>query len=496
MDVAVKSDGRWARCALPRGGWLDCVETLHGRAGFWWLDSALPGAPLGRWSYAGAEPWAELRAWGDRIQLDVHRAVHPRFPVGRTEQRGDPLQFAEDMLRELAPAGPAGPDLPFAGGAVGWLGYELCPFTEGYVSHADDDLGLPDLCLLWVDRLIAIEHLEGPVTACVAVWGATDPEAELSRFVAALQETPRREGEASWPEAGGDSPEKSVRQIDRQAHEKAVHRIQDAVAGGDVYQACLTRRVTVPFCGDPWLAYRFLRARNPAPFGAYLELPGLALLSSSPERFLELTPDGRAESRPIKGTRPRGASPREDAALARELGASEKDRAENVMITDLVRNDLGRVCEIGSVHVSELQVIERYANVWQMVSTVRGRLRPDVGPLDLVRATFPPGSMTGAPKRAALRILDGIEPVRRGPYSGALGWLDPRGSLSLSVVIRTAIVHAGRAHVHTGGGIVADSDAADEWCEAAVKARVLLECVAAAAAASAGSGAATEGAGS
>jgi len=478
MDARARSDARWARCVVPRGQWLESVETLHARPGFWWLDSALPGAPLGRWSYAGAEPWAELRAWGDRIRLDVRRAVHPRFPVGRVEKSGDPIEFVEELMRALAPGPAAGPELPFAGGAVGWLGYELSPFTEGAIPRPKEGLGLPDLCLLWVDRLVALDHLEGEVSACVVTYGDDDPDAKLADYVATLAERRPESGATPCRGDAGEAREPACLSLDRQAHEKAVGQVCDAIAGGDVYQACLTHRVTVPFGGDPWRAYRLLRTRNPAPFGAYLGLPEAAVLSSSPERFLELTCDGRAESRPIKGTRPRGGSPCEDAAFARALGASAKDCAENVMIVDLVRNDLGRVCETGSVHVPELRVIERYATVWQMVSTVRGRLRSGVGPFDLVRATFPPGSMTGAPKRAALRILDALEPVRRGPYAGALGWLDLRGSLSLSVVIRTAIVAGGLAHVHTGGGIVADSDASAEWDEAEAKARVLLACLA------------------
>ena len=482
MDAAVSSDGRWAHCEFPRDRWLDYVEMLQARECFWWLDSALPGASQGRWSYAGAEPWAELRAWGNRIRLDVHRPVHPRFPVGRTEMCGDPLEFAAGLLRALDPGPGTGPDLPFAGGAIGWLGYELSPFTEGYTLRTKDGLGLPDLCLLWVDRLIALDQLEGNAVASVMTFGATDPRRELAEFEAGFAGSCASSGGAAVG-TGPKCSEPNAMSLDRHAHEKAVGQIKEAIADGGVYQACLTHRVTVPFSGDPWLAYRLLRTRNPAPFGAYLQLPEAALLSSSPERFLELTAEGRAECRPIKGTRPRGQSQREDERLAYELRASEKDRAENVMIVDLVRNDLGRVCEAGSVHVPELRVIERYATVWQMVSTVRGHVRSGTDPLDVVRATFPPGSMTGAPKRAALRILDGLEPVGRGPYAGALGWFDSRGSLSLSVVIRTAIVADGNAHVHTGGGIVADSDADEEWNEAEAKARVLLDCLAEAGAA-------------
>jgi aminodeoxychorismate synthase component I len=475
MEPARSDLAGCARRELPTGSWLDRVEALRARAGFWWLDSALAGAPLGRWSYAGAEPWAELRAWGEHIRLDVRRPVHPAHPVGRIETLGDPLRFAEALLEELRPAVDPVPDLPFAGGAVGWLGYELSPFTEGFAPSASDDLGLPDLCLLLVDRVLVLDHLEARVSACAWSYGLEEATVGLDRFTA-LVESGERAVPLRRPLAG--EPEPPAVPPDRPAHERAMRQIRDAIAAGDVYQACLTHRTTVPFAGDPWHVYQLLRARNPAPFAAYLALPEAVVLSSSPERFLSLDPAGHAESRPIKGTRPRGASPENDAALATELAGSPKDRAENVMIVDLVRNDLGRVCETGSVHVPELQVIERYATVWQMVSTVRGRLREECTAFDLVRAAFPPGSMTGAPKRAALRILAALEPVRRGPYGGALGWLDARGSLSLAVVIRTAVIEAGCAHVHSGGGIVADSEPDEEWREAEAKARVLLECLA------------------
>jgi aminodeoxychorismate synthase component I len=247
------------------------------------------------------------------------------------------------------------------------------------------------------------------------------------------------------------------------------------VAEGDVYQVCLTRRLERAFAGDPWRFYAALRRASPAPFGACLVLPDAWVASSSPERFLQVGTDGWAESRPIKGTRPRRADPAADAAEQRALRDSPKDRAENLMIVDLVRNDLGRVCELGSVHVPELMAVERYATVFQMVSTVRGRLRADCDVFDAIRATFPPGSMTGAPKLAAMELLARLEPGRRGFYAGALGHLDARGGCGLSVVIRTAWLAEGRARLHTGGAIVADSEPAAEWREGEDKVRALLE---------------------
>jgi para-aminobenzoate synthetase component 1 len=262
--------------------------------------------------------------------------------------------------------------------------------------------------------------------------------------------------------------------LDLPTYRKAVEETSHQIAAGEVYQACLTYRVDRPFTGDPWRLYRELRRRDPAPFAAYLELPDVCIASSSPERFLRVGADRSVESRPIKGTAPRGADAAEDARHQAALAASEKDRAENLMIVDLVRNDLGRVCETGSVTVPRLFAIEPYASVFQLVSTVKGVLREDCDALDAIAATFPPGSMTGAPKIAAMRVLDRLETVRRGFYSGAIGYLDVSGGADLSVVIRTAFVMGGRAYLHAGGGIVADSQPEAELDEARAKLRSLL----------------------
>jgi aminodeoxychorismate synthase component I len=229
--------------------------------------------------------------------------------------------------------------------------------------------------------------------------------------------------------------------------------------------------------GDPWELYAILREINPAPFAAWLQLPGFQVISASPERFLRLDDDRTAESRPIKGTRPRGADAAEDTRLRDDLANSIKDRAENVMIVDLVRNDLGRVAEIGSVEVPELQIIEQYATVFQMVSTIQARLRKDRDPFDLVRACFPGGSMTGAPKIEAMKIIDAIEPVKRGVYSGAIGYFDHSGLMDLSIVIRTIVCQDGRATFGVGGAIVADSDPAAEYQETLDKARALIAAI-------------------
>jgi para-aminobenzoate synthetase component 1 len=273
--------------------------------------------------------------------------------------------------------------------------------------------------------------------------------------------------------------------MDRAAVERGVQRIREAIAAGEVLQVNLTRREEAEFEGDAWTLYEDLAAAHPAPFSAFLEGNGFALASCSPERFLHVR-DGVVEARPMKGTAARGATPHEDARQREWLGASVKDRAENLMIVDLMRNDLGRVARTGSVHVPELFTLEPCANVWQMVSSVRAKLHPERDLAALLRACWPPGSMTGAPKPRAMQIIEGLEPVRRGFYAGSIGTIDCLGGMSLSVVIRSAVVAGGRVMVQLGSGIVADSQPSGEWDETVAKGRRLLEVLSGAASPPAG----------
>jgi para-aminobenzoate synthetase component 1 len=469
-----------ASVELPRrADWLRIVGGLARRPGFWWLDSALVDAKLGRFSFAGAEPWCVLRCSGPRVVREVLRAVRPSDAPGRRVSAGDPLA----ALAALLPARPAGaaPLLPFVGGAVVALGYELGAARDGVATSPGDELALPDATAFGVDRLYACDHLDGRSHA-IAWAEDADAAAAARRAEADARALAERLPDGAPPPAPGPARALAAqRGFDAETHAKTVERIRQAIAAGDLYQACLTHRLELPWRGDAFALAGALRTLNPAPFACVLALPDATLVGSSPERFLRVGADGWVESRPIKGTRPRGADAAADRRLREALAASEKDRAENLMIVDLVRNDLGRVCETGSVHVPELFGIEPYASVFQLVSTVRGRLAPGRTALDAVRAAFPPGSMTGAPKRAAQQLLARLEPVRRGLYSGALGYLDLRGGADLSVTIRSAVLAGGRAFVHTGGGIVADSDPAAEWAEAEDKARAIVAALAASA---------------
>jgi para-aminobenzoate synthetase component 1 len=255
----------------------------------------------------------------------------------------------------------------------------------------------------------------------------------------------------------------------------AVARVREYIFAGDIFQANLSQRFDAPLHEPPWSLYRRLRARNPAPFGAFLEFPEATVLSASPERFLSVSVDGHVETRPIKGTRPRGVGPEHDAALGLALTVSAKDRAENLMIVDLLRNDLSRVCAPGSVRVPELFALEHYATVHHLVSTVVGELAPGEDALSLLRAAFPGGSITGAPKVRAMEIIAELEPTERGVYCGAIGYWSLTGSLDCSIAIRTAIVHAGRVYFNAGGGIVTDSDPEQEYRETLDKARGMID---------------------
>ena len=462
----------------PEPGLLARFEALRSKPYPWLLDSSQPSARLGRWSFAGAEPYAVLRVRGEDCELECRRSVRRGLRAGRRRLRADPLE----LLRALAPPPPedvseAAP--PFVAGAVGYFGYELAERFETLVLRAEDDLGLPDATLLLVDRVLAHDHASGHSFALGLGFG-DDLAAARANAAQAARELAR--ASESSPAPARTIPRRSARSLEGRAlaldeagYAKAILRTLEEIAAGNVYQACLTRRLEREFSGDAWALHLALRRRNPAPFACFFQLPEAAIVGSSPERFLAVDGEGRVESRPIKGTRRRGGDPASDARERRALLASAKDRAENLMIVDLVRNDLGRVCELGSIEVPELMAVEDYASVFHLVSTVRGRLRRDCDALDALRAAFPPGSMTGAPKLAAMRLLDHLEPVRRGIYSGVIGYLDARGGADLAVVIRTLVLAGGRAHLHAGGGIVADSEPHAEWLETLAKAQPLLE---------------------
>jgi para-aminobenzoate synthetase len=419
-----------------------------------WLDSARPGADA-RFSYMGAP--------GPHGFLATHR-------VGEGESVFDYLERELGRLRpEQLPSLP----FDFACGFVGYLGYELKAECGGGSAHRAET---PDAALLFADRVIAFDHAEGTTHLVTLTEGSDErwlDETEAALRLLANKPAYGRENAPTNGDAGVAALDAGWRRS-RGRYLADVERCRELLRAGDSYEICLTNRATAPTEADPFALYAALRRVNPAPYGALLRLGALSVLSSSPERFLRIEADGGIEARPIKGTAARGATPAEDARVARELAADPKSRAENVTIVDLLRNDLGRVCEFGSVEVPALLEVETYETVHQLVSTVSGRLRPGVGPAGAVRACFPPGSMTGAPKLRTMEILEQLEGEARGVYSGAIGCFGLGGGADLSVAIRTIVLAEGVASVGAGGAIVVDSDPEAEYEEMLLKARAPL----------------------
>ena len=451
---------------------MDAAEAFRDLPGLALLESARPGR-TGRWSYLTADPLAVLDAPAEGPDPFAEaRALLARMDPGTADAghgRAD---------EEAAP--------PFCGGLVGFLGYDLGRRFERLPSIARVDQHLPVMRLALHDWAIAWDRRRGEAWLGVrAVDGDTERagrraagvlgrvDAHLGGYLPDPRPVPQPRSvlEAAVPSAFRSGTSHA-------AWVAGVEAVRAAIGRGEIYQANLTRRLEAPFTGDPWPLFRRLRTGDPALFAGYLDL-GLspatgaprALLSASPEPFLSVDGEGVVATDPIKGTRPRGRTPDEDRVLLRDLVASRKDQAENVMIVDVLRNDLGRVCEPGSVRVPRLLRPERTAAVQHLVTTVTGRLRRDRDAFDLLAASFPGGSITGAPKIRAMEIVEGLEPVRRGPYCGAMCWLGADGRLGSSILIRTFVADGERLTLHVGGGITWRSDPEDEWDETVAKAR-------------------------
>ena len=426
-----------------------------------WLDSAAGG----RFSFLGdaSGPLARVAT------ADVAAGTVTITSGAGTEVHHGP--FLDWLDADLAGWTVDAPYLPFgfALGWVGYLGYELKAETGGAAAHTSPD---PDAALVFADRAVAFDHHTGEIHLLALATPGSEADAE--RW---LEETAVRLATLSPlppPPAAGTIGPLTARH-DRAAYLAMIDECLAAIHDGESYEVCLTNQLTAPADLDPWPLYRRLRAANPTPFAALLRLGDRSVLSASPERFLAIGADGVVESRPIKGTRPRGRTPEEDAALRIDLATAEKDRAENLMIVDLVRNDLGVYAEVGSVHVPALFQVESYATVHQLVSTVRARLAEGVSAVRCLRAAFPGGSMTGAPKERTMEIIDRLERGPRGVYSGALGWFSLTGAADLGMVIRTLVMRPGEVSFGVGGAVVALSDPADEHEETVVKASALLD---------------------
>ena len=401
-----------------------------------WLDSSLV-TPQSRFSFMGASD--------DVLRCDA--------------QSGG---FFEDLEQRLEPEVKAAP-LPFdfTGGYVGYLGYELKAECGSHNRHRSP---LADACLLRVDHFLAIDHVEG------AVWLVgrnSEWLDEMEDRISALKDEPISPWLCPAPPYNLGIP--------RHEYLHLISECRSRIAAGESYEICLTNQLRVATDIPALAYYEVLRKQNPAPYSAYVQLGDIQVACSSPERFLRIDAGGTVESRPIKGTVRRGATAEEDEQLRSALAASGKNRAENLMIVDLARNDLGRVCRFGSVHVPRMMEVETYATVHQLVSTIAGRLNADASSIDCIRAAFPGGSMTGAPKLRTLEILDELEPEARGIYSGSIGYVGFNGATDLNIVIRTAVFHGGIASIGVGGAITFQSNPEDEWDEMLLKAQALLK---------------------
>jgi para-aminobenzoate synthetase len=429
-------------------------QLFAGEPTAFWLDGGLTDRDVPRMSVLGTTAGADAEV------------------VVRRVADGDEFAELQGLLgdkRARLAAPPAVLADVFSGGYVGFFGYELKALTGGAVAHASPN---PDAVWIWANRFVVLDH-DRERTLLVAVHRAAD--------VGAMGWLDRAEANAAtWWMSGQDPP--AIAALDLEAHLEqdrvtylaGIEACRAALEAGETYEVCLTNRVRLPAVADPLDFYLWQRLRNPAPYSAFLRFGDLTIASSSPERFLTVDADGWAECRPIKGTAPRHGDPAQDQLAAKALAEDEKTRAENLMIVDLIRNDLGRVSEPGTVQVPQLMAVETYETVHQLVTTVRGRLRPGVDALDAVRACFPPGSMTGAPKIRTMELLDSLEWSARGVYSGALGYLTVDGRADLSVVIRTAVMTPDSTVVGAGGAIVLDSDPVAEYDEMLLKASATI----------------------
>jgi para-aminobenzoate synthetase component 1 len=439
---------------------------------------------LGRYSFLSSEPFLVMSSRGSEITL-IRGQEHK-------VQRGNPFDALGKLLEAYKLDHYPAP-VPFLGGAVGYFSYELCHFIERLSSTAVDDLKLPESYFAFYDTIVAFDHLEGKTYLVATGFPEMEEGQRLRRARMRLEEMKdwlcsnhsviaseakqSRDRDcfvATAPRNDRQNKEITLKSnFTPEEYMKAVNRVREYIAAGDVFQVNLSQRFEADLKIPSYELYKRLRAVNPAPFAGYLNFPGVAIVSASPERFLKVQSD-LVETRPIKGTRPRGRDSVEDEHLAQELTHSAKDRAENMMIVDLERNDLGRVCHYGTVKVTELAILETFPTVFHLTSTIVGKLRRGKSNIDLLKATFPGGSITGAPKVRAMEIIDELEPTKRSVYTGSMGYLSFQGDMDINIVIRTFLIKEDKSYFQVGGGIIYDSDAEAEYVETLDKAKALI----------------------
>jgi len=445
-------------------------STLMRQRSPFFLDSALRMRRLGRYSFVGAEPFLTIRAKGREVTISGEG--------GERRESGNPFGILRRILAEYDMLGresqsAAQAPVPFVGGAVGYFAYDLCHHVEKLPDTTIDDINLPDMYFAFYDVMVGYDLF---ARKCYIIGNpfsrGENIEGRMARLRRSLSRARTRTARLRRTAAGG-----SIRSnFTKAEYLDAVQACKEYIAAGDIFQVNLSQRFETELKVSPAELYLRLRRINPAPFACYIGFDDMAVVSSSPERFLKVT--GRhVETRPIKGTRPRRKSAAFNARMRRELLNSEKDNAELAMIVDLERNDIGRVCSYGTVRVTEPRVLEAHPTVYHLVATVEGELHEGFDIIDLLKACFPGGSITGAPKIRAMEIIDELEPTKRSVYTGAIGYISSNGCMDLNIAIRTFIVNGKRAFFQVGGGIVADSEPESEYDETLDKAKALIQSV-------------------
>jgi anthranilate synthase component 1 len=477
---ALAARGNWVPLVREMMADLDTPLSLFrrlddGRTSFL-FESVEGGEKWARYSFIGTGARAILRARGRAVEWEEGGATE------RIQVEGDPLEVLRQKLAAYRTVVPEGIGLPrFLGGAVGMVGYDWVRFVEDVPDVNPDEVGMPDLWFVFPELVVVYDNVRHSalLVRYVEVEPGGDLTAQYREAIDALETTVRRLRQPLPPEPVGEpvrAPMDLQRSMTRESFHGIVKRAKDYIEAGDLFQVVLSQQFRIPLQVDPFTIYRHLRLINPSPYLFFLRCEGPVIIGSSPEILVRLE-DRAIDVRPIAGTRRRGRTPEEDRALEAELLADPKERAEHLMLVDLGRNDVGRVAEIGSVVVNEFAAVERYSHVMHIVSNVQGRLRPGLDWLDLLRATFPAGTLSGAPKVRAMEIIDELETLRRGPYGGCVGYIDYSGNMDTAIAIRTMVVKDGEIFLRTGAGIVADSDPELEFQECVNKARALVEAI-------------------
>ena len=439
------------------------------------FESVVGGEKVGRYSFLGADPFLRIEAFGQDVVV-TRRESSERFTSR------DPLADLERLLSEYRAEHV--PGLPrFCGGAVGYAGYDVVRYCERLPNPPADDRRIPDMAFAFYRRMVIFDHISKTILV-VANADPRDGDARQAYDEASHQvdelcrqlEHPSAELRLCDVNLPAESPQSWESNVTREEFEAAVEKCKDYIRAGDIFQVVISQRLTRPTTAGPLDIYRALRVVNPSPFMFLLKTPGVDLVGSSPEIMVRVE-DGVVTIRPLAGTRPRGRDEDEDRRLAAELLADPKERAEHVMLIDLARNDVGRVAQFGSIELSDVMVVERYSHVMHITSNVRGRLRPGTTALDALRAGLPAGTVSGAPKVRAMQIIDEIEHHRRGPYAGAVGYIDFTGNMDTCIALRTLVMLGNTAYIQVGAGIVADSIPATEYEETLNKAKGLLKSI-------------------